>query len=450
MGNDVITNGVDATITVDSNLAVVADARADENVTAIAGGEADSAWVLNSQASGIDAGEGLNSVANFGNIDVAAIEDIHAVASASSNTYSAHARAGINASVDAAGIRTGDGDDVIGSLGDMTVFATVDGLTEALERNHTNSATAGSEDAFLTADAKGIDAGGGQNDIHVQGRLETTAEANSESYAEAECDTCTENAQAFARARASAEGIAAGDGGNRIVIEGSVESRALASAQSTARAPERYGPDEFATADSEARASAYGVLIAGNQDSVIHNMGSMTVASEAETAVAIQGGPDYRTTREYAESTAMGILTGNGQHVILNDGDIAVSASIRGNSPNILHAIGIQTGSGDDIIVNNGSVTTSVEDLNGTMAGVAITTGAGNDVVALMGASETTGSVDLGDGDDRLNLVEMPPLQAMLRAVSEETLSSCTGRVFTAVRSTVLKPRLNTMPAPSG
>ena len=406
VGNDAITNGLDAMIAVNSNLAVVANARADEDATAIAGGEADSAWALTSNASGIDAGEGLNRVANFGNIDVAAIEDIHAVASASSTTMTARANARINAHVGAVGIRTGEGDDVLGSFGEMTVLAQVNGFDEALERNHTNSATAGSEDAFLTADAKGIDAGGGQNDIHVQGRLETTAEANSESYAEAECDTCTENAQAFARARAAAEGITAGDGGNRIVIEGSVETRALASAHSTARAPERYGPDEFATADSEARASAYGVLIAGNQDSVIHNMGSMTVASEAETAVAIQGGPDYRTTREYAESTAMGIRTGNGQHVIQNDGDIVVSASIRGNSPNILHAIGIQTGSGDDIIVNNGRVTTSVEDLNGTMAGVAIMTGAGNDVVALMAASETTGSADLGDGDDRLNLVE--------------------------------------------
>jgi len=405
-GNDDITNAVDAAIAVHSNLAVVANARADEDASAVAGGEADSAWVLNSQASGIDAGEGRNNVANFGNIDVAAIEDIHAVASASSTTMTASADAQINASVDALGMRTGAGDDVLGSFGEMTILAQVDGLVEALERNHTNNATAGSEDAFLTAEAKGIDAGGGQNNIFVQGRLETTAEANSESYAEAECDTCTENAQAFARARAAAEGIAAGDGINRIAIEGTMETRALSSAVSTARAPERYGPDEFATADSEARASAYGVLIAGNQDSVIHNMGSMTVASEAETAVAIQGGPDYRTTREYAESTAMGIRTGNGQHVILNDGDIVVSASIQGNSSDSLHAIGIQTGSGHDIILNNGSVTTSVEDLNGTMAGVAITTGAGNDVVALMGASETTGSADLGDGDDRLNLVE--------------------------------------------
>ena len=352
-GNDDITNAVDAAIAVHSNLAVVANARADEDASAVAGGEADSAWVLNSHASGIDAGEGRNNVANFGNIDVAAIEDIHAVASASSTTMTASADAQINASVDAVGMRTGAGDDVLGSFGEMTILAQVDGLVEALERNHTNNATAGSEDAFLTAEAKGIDAGGGQNNIFVQGRLETTAEANSESYAEAECDTCTENAQAFARARAAAEGIAAGDGINRIVIEGTMETRALSSALSTARAPERYGPDEFATADSEALASAYGVLIAGNQDSVIRNMGRMVVASEAQTAVAIQGGPDYRTTREYAESTAMGISTGDGQHVILNDGDIVVSASIQGNSSDSLQAIGIQTGAGDDMIVNS-------------------------------------------------------------------------------------------------
>ena len=71
-------------------------------------------------------------------------------------------------------------------------------------------------------------------------------------------------------------------------------------------------------------------------------------------------------------------------------------------------ATGIETGNGDDLVYNTGtgSISTS-KSVNGgsPVAGVAISTGGGRDLVVLEDGSVAIGGIDLGSGDDSLNFI---------------------------------------------
>jgi outer membrane autotransporter protein len=98
---------------------------------------------------------------------------------------------------------------------------------------------------------------------------------------------------------------------------------------------------------------------------------------------------------------------------VLNTGTINAMASAAsdwndlGLTP-IADAVGIRTGVGDDIIINQGTINT-LRTVNGvTTLGTAIDSGGGDDTIVLGDGSVTNGDIDLGTGSDTLSLEGTP------------------------------------------
>jgi len=160
-----------------------------------------------------------------------------------------------------------------------------------------------------------------------------------------------------------------------------------------------------------------------NGDTMVEIGGTLKVKADAEAdseaRASYNGNANAGAT---AVAEARGIVTGDGNDVVINEGTITVeaeastSASGKGVTESITAtATGIDTGGGIDTIVNSGSIVTGIV-LNGAdpVAGVGILAGAGNDAVILDDGSSVTGDVDLGADDDTLYLIGSPVVNGAL------------------------------------
>ncbi len=193
--------------------------------------------------------------------------------------------------------------------------------------------------------------------------------------------------------------------------------------------------DAFATTTATANDAQATGIWTGNGDNVIRNEGTITTESRPHAkadstakGIGVTGDAEARATAEADDALAIGIHTGNGSNEIINEGTISVTAApvanadaeaspgktLIGSGEKVLQrrsstadpqAIGIWTGSGNDLIVNNGSITTTVDS---SAAGVGIRVGAGNDTVMLGDGSLIRGALDLGLDDDTLQLSGTP------------------------------------------
>ena len=275
------------------------------------------------------------------------------------------------------------------------------------------------------AEARGVQLGDGDNvvdnrgDIFVQATAETRLHVSSDGDAFGDA-IGTSEAQAVARAY----GIDMGNGDNRVYNAGTIDVAANPVAESLTDVSGGDiciwffgwwcggGGDGIGTSNASAWAEALGINL-GDGDNIVVNDGTIVARAAPEITTAVNAGADTATVIGAVQAHAVGIRTGDGDNVIVNNGIIeahAVSTSIPCiNCPDPaeepIQAVGIQTGAGDDTIVNSGRIATSITVAGLSSDGVAIATGAGNDQVALLAGSETTGRVELGEGDDRLNLV---------------------------------------------
>ena len=101
------------------------------------------------------------------------------------------------------------------------------------------------------------------------------------------------------------------------------------------------------------------------------------------------------------------MVTGDGNNTIVNEAGAEISVRAVAAS-GALTAVGIRTGSGDDIVINNGLISATLVRGTNTTAGIGIDLGAGNDQLTLGDGSEVVGTVILGTGDDTLTLVGTP------------------------------------------
>ncbi len=298
----------------------------------------------------------------------------------------------------ATGISTGNGVNTISSNSQIQVIATAESNPDGGNSNSTNTDT---------AQAIGIKTGSNSDTIILGtgGLFNVAANATTFSY--------------NGETNASAIGIDAGDGANQIINYGSVSTLANANTE-VVKSIFIWDITWPATANS----SVTGIK-SGTGADIINNYGQIMVNSWA-WAVSPKV-PDLSVAgTKNATANAIGIDAGNGDNFVANYGSIDVSALAAagtGANPNArtdgvesTTAIGIKTGDGDDTIINSGTINTANQRLEWvggwvyitSQPGIAISSGGGNDQVFLMNGSTTTGSIDLGDGDDWLTLVGTP------------------------------------------
>jgi len=234
---------------------------------------------------------------------------------------------------------------------------------------------------------------------------------------------------------AIAHGVQLGNGNNHVVSNDMNVNAIANSVVNVASDGDVFGDSEgFVTATATAK--AYGIVV-GDGDDHITNSGTMAVTAtpvaQGYSAVSPGGGiciwffgwwcaaggtPEAAVTSTFT-AEASGILAGNGNNVVTNDGEIIVTAAPdvaedlrRSNdeyaaktegdgSPAISvvsnsTAIGILTGTGNDSVTNNGTITVEAKDIlsgcaagncslptgaQATLSATGIMTDAGNDLV---------------------------------------------------------------------
>jgi len=229
-------------------------------------------------------------------------------------------------------------------------------------------------------------------------------------------------ATATGESTATATGANLGDGNNIVENHGTLTVTATADARVNATSSgSGIGGNATSNASSTAVATAYGFVLGGG-DNQFWNTGDIDVSAVA-TASAVAdanasddicitflfwrwcGGGGSASAPESTDlsASAVGVVTGNGDNTIINDGDLSVTATT--TTSGTVSATGIQTGDGDDIVINNGTISAMTINGNTMLSGIGIDTGAGNDSITLGDGSIVVGSVGLGNGDDALTLV---------------------------------------------
>ncbi len=197
-------------------------------------------------------------------------------------------------------------------------------------------------------------------------------------------------ATALATAEATALGVQTGNGANVIANFGDINVTARPTARAVAFADGDLVAEAFGTATANATATAIGMQ-AGAGHNEIYNLGTLTVLAEPTVRANVDvttakpicinyffgtwcgdGGIGTATANVTSKATAIGIQTGNGNNLVVNDGVLSVTAAPTPGDPiTITHAdeghrfenptftasaVGIQTGTGNDTVVNNGTI----------------------------------------------------------------------------------------------
>ncbi len=335
--------------------------------------------------------------------------------------------------VDAAGIRVGDGAKEITNNGTLTVLGraradlTTAGGAHTYARSYYYNPEANSY-ATGTATATGVLATGGENHVYNYGTMDVQAQtldvyAWSDSYSS--WSTCYSTAETSGTA--TGKGISVGPGNDEIRNVGSLTVTSSANAKSYAYANTRDNnlADEYETSRATSNADAIGID-GGAGANAIENEGVLHVRATALAQVYAGGGHARVTATTDSSASAIGITVDDGGSFIRNTGSIdALAAALYTNGTPTLgaHVVGILGGSGNDVIVNEGEIATSVYTgvfglgiLGPSAHGIGIDAGAGDDMVILADGSSLVGDVLLGSGDDTLVLMGSPIVEGLIGA----------------------------------
>ncbi|HVP78515.1 MAG TPA: autotransporter outer membrane beta-barrel domain-containing protein [Thermodesulfobacteriota bacterium] len=377
-GNNTIKNNGTLTVTATNEGIALSDyptAHLDDGYTYAGDGKNTS---LTSSATGISAGNGVNLIETYNSMTVLSSVNADARAYTNTATTTTYAEAYAGGNAKATGISVGNGQNTINNYGHMTVRVTADAYALGNAEEY-GSAYIGTESSpGIIADAVGISAGHGINQISNDGILEVNATTTA--AAEAAGD---ESIQTVANSYATATGIRTGDGANTVTNLGMMNVTA-----------------------NGLGASAIGISTGTNNDRILIGLqGTLTVRS---TAAAVLGN---------INALATGVDAGSGNNHVENYGSIDVTTeAVRLLGDTQPQSFGIKTGSGNDLIIQSGRISTEnrLFDLLSfpphwsSSPGIAISSGAGNDTVILMNGSETIGHIDLGDGNDWLTVTGTP------------------------------------------
>jgi len=349
---------------------------------------------------------------------------IRAIAGEGNDGYCAYVNSGLTSgsavseangtlTVDAAGIRVGDGVKEIINTGTLNVLGRQEYLLANATATSTYARSTTTSYGEGIATATGVLATAGENHIHNLGTMDVNADIDV--YTRAFSDsgwqsTYTTYATSETSAKATGQGIRVGDGDDEIINMG------LLTVASTARATSYARSDEYATSTATSEAVAVGID-GGSGTNTIINEGDMYVSAAAWTVVSAAG--DHTTRTPHPMAWVIGITAGQDDDWILNSGTLEVQANQYANlaASGQGIAIGIFSGAGNDVIINEGSIVIRAGGsflTNGS--GIAIDAGAGDDTVILADGSSIVGDVLLGSGDDLLVLAGRPVVEGLIRA----------------------------------
>jgi uncharacterized protein YhjY with autotransporter beta-barrel domain len=352
---------------------------------------ADSTGNATATAVGINAGEGQNFITNSGLINVSALAEARPYANANSNVDTTDSETTSYSKSTTFGILAGDGGNIVNNTptGKITVTAmarTYDpqGNIAKAESDEEATATAGSVNSPITANAVGISLGKGDDTVTNDGRI--TVRSESDAWVSAYSDSWPYNARsdATAYAAATAKGIAAGVGVNGVINDGQINVSAWSHANPIT---DSWSRDQRATANATAdsNAVAVGMEADGNITNALNGSINVNARATAYADANTNAETTTATANLMATATGIGTASSSGGAVpdrIQNDGIITVKALAgedeNGNPKTIaladtdvnvrsdraeatgtstVDAAGIRAGDNDAVIINNGNLT---------------------------------------------------------------------------------------------
>lgn len=261
---------------------------------------------LTSNATGIMAGNGANSIDNDDSLVVSSTVNASASAYTNTATTTTHAEAYAGGSARATGIAVGNARNVVNNRGAMTVSATATayalGSAEEYGTAHIGSATS----AGITAEAVGMVTGSGANEITNYGSLGVTATATA--LAEAAGD---DGRDTFTSTSSSVTGIRTGNGNNTITNAGSISVEATGLVTSAIGIQTGAGDDVVV---NRGRITAEKLLLMFRESGLAITTGTgndqvvLTDGSETEGTIDLGNGDDRLTLS--GTQTVTGTVTG--------------------------------------------------------------------------------------------------------------------------------------------
>lgn len=329
-GDDTIGNSESGSIIVKAATSATPHAHSDEDSAATAYG-------YTTEAVGVEAGDGYNTITNLGTIESEAKATITATAVSRSLTMTARSNAVAAARVEAAGITSGSGNDLISNGENAAIRVKAEARATALgtprggESDHTDvgTGTAGLSWFPVSATASGIAAGGGDNTIDNLGLIDVEARTVATAKGESDTDNTSNTSRANAAAAAVASGIQSGDGTDAVLndTDATIQVRASTDVDATAF------PDEEGYINNpgvSAASAAYGIKLGNGPKSVI-NRGTISAIAESVSDTRITAESDLWDTEcktvAAVSAAAQGIATGSGDTSISNSGKIEVRAT---------------------------------------------------------------------------------------------------------------------------
>lgn len=415
-GNDVVRNTAALQLSATSS----ADASA-VSVTLAGTSRTDAKSNADTTVVAFDGGDGNDQIENSGNLD------LHASSNTSANDLKVTIAGTTGGDVTntpmsrALAIAGGDGNDVVTLGGAVTIAADSAANVSASSWN-----VAGTSGSRAGVDAQAVAAaldGGAGDDTLVQRAGQLTLTATAHAGADSVDWTFFGNTgtEAALTAQSRAVGLDGGDGGDQLRNETAFSATAASTLDATGGGNAIFG-NAGASTDIGAGATAIG-LVAGDGNDRIENVAAITLDATAtvnsdRAAFSFAGSPDINELLK-ASSTVVGLDGGSGDDVIVNTASITATAtalattnglaratlgggsSASGKAVAGAQATGISGDSGADVIDNRGSLaiaaiigpTTNNSASAGTFFGDGHVEGQG------FGTLDATG-IDAGDGDN--------------------------------------------------
>ncbi|MGD8568263.1 MAG: autotransporter outer membrane beta-barrel domain-containing protein [Gammaproteobacteria bacterium] len=383
-------------------------------------------------ATGINLGNGEDHVSNHGSLEVESVLNSAVQPQITTTTSSRQEPQPLVTEIAALGIAGGNSGDVIENTGQLTVTAT--------DNTGANAAT-----------AVGINSGNGKDIITNTGTITVTATAGQPAIQPQASATTVTSAKKEPQpsGKLTAVGIDAGNAKDAVVTNtGSLVV-------------------ESATDGGVPQATAQGIL-AGNGKDVIFSDGDISVTSKAaqsdsSTTATLTGGDDLIATTAL-DASAIGIDSGNGGDIITNDGSILSEALATLSSVNVelnlvdtshadtsvaldSNATGIVSGNAKDTVTNTGTIDANATshlssinvEVNGADAGLAdstnildssataLMTGGGNDTIATTGAINASATSQMNEVGVNVSYADVTIADREGSDTSTKLYSSATG-----------------------
>ena len=393
---------------------------------------------------GINGGSGVNRIYNEAGGAVA----VHAFSSATASSKTDYgmgvafptlSEASATATTVATGIQGGSSDDLVSNAGAVYAHAKsfANGGASAGMDVDVDTWIDAESTASATSLARGVDLGGGVNDVVNSGTIISYAEARAVATATAGASFDSAGTEASSRPAAVSLGITGGDGVNHVLNEQDAMIFAVAFSQARnqffgiefggARADSQDGRDSVSylgQSGNPVTALARAISL-GNGDNVITNHGTIDADANFDGVSMANSSVWYRfptaNAQLHVQSTAEAIVVGNGNNLIYNDGLIITIAWAGSNayahsftrdySPTATstaavtaYGYGIRAGDGGNTIINDGQISVLAHS-RGDATSYADENVGGfrtENSIASVSASSTAYGIVTGNGDDTI------------------------------------------------